>query len=155
MATGNVVKYNQLESILFSTSGRQWDDATAGNIMFCLADNTYTPSATHTTTTDVGAALIASGDGAPINATGLTVDGSTTAGTTYYTSADADFGATVTVSAKWFIAVQPVTAGTFSSTTSNLLFVVDLDTASGSAEITATASPFVVYVGGNGWFKSV
>lgn len=155
MALGTVTKYNQLEKQIGADAERQWDDATAGNIMFCLADAAYTPAATHTTTADVGANLITTGDGAPIAATSLAIDNTTTPGTTYYDSADANFGASVTISAKWLIAVQPVTAGTFSATTSKLLWYVDLNNSSGSAEASSTASDFIVYAPTNGWIKSV
>jgi hypothetical protein len=84
----------------------------------------------------------------------LAIDNTTTAGTTYYDSADANFGATVTITAKYLIAVQPVTAGTFSATTSKLLFYVDLDTSSGTAEVSSVASEFVIIAPANGWFKT-
>jgi len=146
-------KYNQLEKQIGDTANRQWNDAAAGNIMWCLCGNGYTPSATHTTTTNL-ADLIASGDGAPMNATGLAIDNATTPGTTYYDSADANFGSTVTITAKYLIAVQPITAGTFSATTSKLLFYVDLDTSSSSAEVSSTASEFIIIAPTNGWFKT-
>lgn len=155
MALGTVTKYNQLESVLFGTAGRQWDDATAGSLMWCLADETYTPSATHTTTNDVGAALQTAGDGAPINVTTPAIDNTTTAGTTYYDADAANFGTTVTISEKYLICVQPVTAGTFSATTSKLLFYIDLNTASGSALAASIASDFRIDPPTNGWFKTV
>lgn len=155
MALGTVTKYNQFEKLIGDTANRQWNDATAGNIMFCLAHAAYTPAATHTTTTDLGANVITAGDGAPIAATALAIDDTTTPGTTYYDSADANFGAAVTVSAKWLIAVQPVTANTFSATTSKLLWYVDLNNTSGSTEASSTASDFIVYAPTGGWLKSV
>ncbi len=154
MALGTVTKYNSLEKTLFDTANRQWNDATAGNIMFCLCGNGYTPAATHDETADL-ADLITSGDGAPIAATALAIDNTTTAGTTYYDSADANFGSAVTILAKYLICVQPVTANTFSATTSKLLWYVNLDTTNGTAEVSSTASDFVVYAPANGWFKTV
>lgn len=155
MAVGAVTKYNGLESVLFDTANRQWNDSTAGNIMFCLVDNTYTPSAAHSTTSDLGAALITVGDGATrLAATGLSIDSTTTPGTTYYTSANANFGASVTITAKYLVCVQPVTANSFSTSTSKLLWYVDLDTASASSSVSSLASAFIVYVPTNGWFKS-
>lgn len=127
MAIGAVIKYNQLESILFGDAGRQWDNATAGSCMFCLADETYPPDITDTTTTDVGAALITAGDGAPVNVTTPALDKTTTPGTTYYDADPADFGDPVTIDAKYLICVQPVTAGTFSATTSKLVWFADLN----------------------------
>jgi hypothetical protein len=123
--------------------------------MFCLADETYTPSATHTTTTNVGAALITAGDGAPINVASPDLDAATTPGTTYYDSNAADFGASVTIDAKYLICVQPTAAGTFSATTSKLLWYVDLNTASGTAIISSVANAFKIDPPANGWFKTV
>lgn len=153
MAVGTVTKYNGFEKQIGADANRQWDDATAGNIMFCLAGSAYTPAATHSTTADL-AGVITTGDGAPIAATALAIDNTTTAGSTYYDSADANFGTTVTITAKYLIAVMPVTAGTFDAATSKLLFYVDLNTASGSATVSSTASDFLVYAPANGWIKS-
>ena len=153
MAVGTVTKYNGFEKQISADANRQWDDATAGNIMFCLVSAAYTPSATHSTTADV-TGVITAGDGAPIAATALAIDNTTTAGSTYYDSADANFGTTVTITAKYLIAVMPVTAGTFDAATSKLLFYVDLNTASGSATVSSTASDFLVYAPTNGWIKS-
>ncbi len=156
MAIGTVTKYNQWEDITGGAANRQWDDATAGNIMFVLAKASYTPSAAHTTVANIGIAdvdYIATGDGAPIAATTLDVDATTTPGTTYYDSDAANFGANVTISAKYLIAVQPVTAGTFAST-AKLLWYVDLDTTSTSSEVSSTASTFSVDASVNGWLSS-
>lgn len=155
MALGTVTKYNSLEVAIGDTANRQWNDATAGNIMFCLVTNAYTPSATHSTTTSLGANVITSGDGTPIAATSLTLDNTTTPGRTYFNSGNASFGSSVTITAKYLVAVQPVTAGTFSATTSTLLFYVDLDTTSGSSSATSTASNFTVYTPANGWFYTL
>lgn len=153
MPVGTVTKYNGFEKQISADANRQWDDATAGNIMFCLAGSGYTPAATHTTTSNV-TGLITAGDGAPIAATGLAIDNTTTPGSTYFDSADASFGTNVTITAKYLIAVMPVVAGTFSATTSNLLFYVDLDTTSSSSTVSSTSSDFVVYAPINGWIKT-
>ena len=153
MAIGTVTKYNGFEKQITADANRQWDDATAGNIMFCLCGNGYTPSATHSTTANL-TDLITSGDGAPIAATGLAIDNTTTAGSTYFDSADANFGSNVTITAKYLIAVMPVTAGTFDASTSKLLFYVDLDTSSSSAEVSSITSDFVIYTPTNGWIKT-
>jgi len=154
MAIGTVTKYNGLEKQLFDAANRQWNDATAGNIQFCLCGNGYTPVATHSTTANL-TDLITSGDGAPIAATTLTIDDTTTPGTTYYNSDSANFGGSVTITAKYLIAVQPVSAGIFSASTSKLLFYVDLDTSSGSAEVSSSSSIFEINPATNGWFKTV
>lgn len=154
MTVGTVTKYNSLEKTIAADANRQWDDATAGNMLFVLAGAGYTPSAAHALTSDL-TNVITSGDGAPIAATGLAIDNTTTAGTTYYDSADANFGAAVTITAKYLIAVQPATANTYNSSTGKLLFYVDLDNTNGSATVSSTASDFIVYAPANGWFKTV
>lgn len=155
MPVGPVTKYNQLEKQLFDTANRQWNDAATGNIMFCLVTSGYTPSATHTTTANLGANLISTGDGATrVAATALAIDNTTTPGTTYYDSADATWGSSVTITAKYMVAVQPVTANTFDSSTSKLLFYVDLDTTSTSSSVTSTTSSFTVVAPSTGWFKT-
>ena len=157
MAVGSVVKYNNTEANLFKDASRQWDNAASGNIMFCLCGNSYAFDATHATTNDL-AGLITSGDGAPINATGLTIDETVDPGKTYYQADDANFGAAVTITAKWMIAVQPVVAGTFSATTSKLIFAVDLNTASPTATISSAGSDFVILQPDtpfDGWFRTV
>jgi len=153
MAVGTVTKYNSLEKTIFGTANRQWDDATAGNIMFCLCGNTYTPAASHGTTASLSG-LITAGNGAPIAATSLLLDNTTTPGVTYYSSAAADFGSAVTITAKYLVCVQPVTANTFSATTSVLLWYVDLDITSSSTTVSSTASAFKVVMPTNGWFKT-
>lgn len=155
MAIGTVTKYNQLESVLFAESGRQWDSASAGSAMFCLAGAAYTPSATHTTTANVGAALITSGDGAPINVANPTIDPATVPGTTYYDSDPADFGSPLTVDFKYLICVQPVTPGTFSATTSKLLWYVDMNTVNAAAVVSAVSGQVKIFPATNGWFKTV
>jgi len=158
MAVGTVTKYNSLEKQISDTANRQWNDATAGNIMFMLVSAAYTPAETHSTTADVTTAsgvMITAGDGAPLAATTLAIDNTTTPGTTFFGSADANFGAAVTITAKFLVAVQPVTAGTFSATTSKLLWYVDLNTATAGSTVTSTASDFIVYKPTNGWFKTV
>lgn len=151
MAVGNVTKYNTLDS-LFDTANMQWNDATAGNIMFCLVTSSYTPVATHSTTSNLGANIIIAGDGAPVAATSVVLDSATTPGRTYFDTANVAFGNPVTITAKYLVAVQPVTPGTFSATTSKLLFYVDLDDTSPSSSASALASTFTVFAPATGWF---
>lgn len=154
MAVGTITKYNSFEKSVFDTANRQWNDATAGNIMFCLCSNAYTPSATHSTTANLSG-LITAGDGSPIAATGLAIDNTTTPGTTYYNSDDANFGVSVSITAKYLVCVQPVTANTFSATTSKLLWYVDLDVSSSTAQVSSTVAAFTVFHPTNGWLKTV
>ncbi|MDD2885268.1 MAG: hypothetical protein PHT48_09520 [Dechloromonas sp.] len=152
MSIGTVTPYNQAPKILLSDAGRQWDDAAAGSLFFCLADENYTPSLSHTTTNDVGAALITAGDGVAIPVTGAAIDDTTEAGSTFLQSDHADFGVDVTITAKYLICVQPVTANTFSATTSNLLWYVDLDDATTSATVSSNPD-FAILQPVNGWIK--
>ena len=125
--------------------------------MFILANSTYTPAATHTTIANVGTAgvnYIGSGNGAPIAVSSPTIDSSTTPGTAMFKSADANFGASVTISAKYLICVQPVTAGVIAAT-SKLLWYVDLNNATVSSEAYAAASEFKINMPATGWFKTV
>ena len=154
MAVGTVTKYNSLEKALFSSANRQWDDAAAGNIMFVLAGAAYTPSPAHATAANLTNVIVA-GEGAPIAATGLSIDSASVPGSTFYTSANANFGAVVTITAKYLIAIQPVTPGVYDAATAKLLFYVDLDTTGPAATVSSTASEFLVYAPANGWFKTV
>ena len=153
MAIGTVTKYNGFEKQIAADANRQWDDATAGNIMFCLCGNGYTPAATHTTTANL-TGIITSGDGAPIVAAGVSIDNTTTPGSTYFKTNDANFGSAVTITAKYLVAVMSVTAGTFDASTSKLLFYVNLDTTSSSATVSSVSSDFVIYTPTNGWIKT-
>lgn len=154
MAAGTVTKYNGFEKQVLADANRQWDDATAGNIMFCLCSSAYTPSATHTTTSNL-TGLITSGAGAPIAATGVSIDNTTTPGVTMFKTNNADFGSNVSVTAKYLVAVMPVTANTFSSTTSNLLFYLDLNTASAGSSAQSVNGPFVINAPSTGWIKTL
>lgn len=149
MTVGPVVLYNGATDVL-KTSSRQWDDATPGNIMFALVNHTYTPYATHATLANV-ASYITSGDGAPINATGLVMTTQSN-GYLYCTSDPANFGSSVTITAKYLIAIQPVTAGA-ATTTSKLIFYVDLDTTSSGNNVSSSAAPFSVVPPVTGWFE--
>lgn len=150
MTIGAVTKYNQKEKVLGGTANRQWDDATAGSCLFILCDENYGFDATHTTAANL-TGVITAGDGAPINVANPVIDDTTTPGTTAYSSDDANFGAAVTISAKWLVCVQPVTAGTY-ATTAKVLTCVDLNTDSASAVLTSSASDFSIPPNASGWW---
>ena len=150
MPIGSVQKFNQMESVLLSDANRQWDDTAVGSCMFILADNTYTPAAAHTTAAELSG-VITAGDGAPINLATPTIDAATLIGTTFLDSDPANFGVSVSVTAKYLICVQPATAASFLNTTDKLLWYVDLDTTSSSASKTSTASDFSINTPVNGW----
>lgn len=152
MPAGTVTKYNGMESELMLDAERQFDDATAGSLMFILADNTYTPLATHVLASDL-TGVITAGDGAPINLTTPVIDKTTLAGSTFIQSDDANFGATVTITAKYLICVKPVVAGTFDGASDKLLFYGDLDTTNSTTSKSSSASDFVILMPSNGWMK--
>lgn len=157
MAVGKVTKYNQMESIIFSASYRAWDHADTGSVMFMLAKEGYTPSATHTTVADIGTAGVhyinVGSHGEPIAVASRTIDVSTTPGTAYFKSADADFGSNKTLSAKYLIAIHPVTANVFAST-AKLLWYCDLNDASTSSVVQSVASDFIVNMP-TYWWKTI
>jgi len=154
MAISAVIPLNQFEGLMLSDASRQWDDATAGNIMYVLADETWTPLATHTTTNDVGttgaAVLTVAGDYNHLAATTLAVDAATTAGTSYLQSDAANFGASVSITAKYLIAIQPVVANTY-ALTSKLLWYVDLDDTTTGTTVSSVSSNFAINQPTNGW----
>ena len=150
MAISSVIKYDEFEKVLLDDANRGWDNGTAGSCMFILADNTYTPATTHSTTTSL-TGVITAGDGAPINVASPAIDAATTAGTTYLDSNDADFGSSVTITAKYLICIQPTAASTYSATTSKLLWYVDLDDTNSTTSMTRTASDFIITAPVNGW----
>jgi len=152
MAIGQVTKYDKLQSHLIKYPERHWDDPTAGNVMWLLATKDYTPDVTHDTVADLSSDYISAGDGAPINATSLDVDDATTAGVTYLDSALVNFGEAVSITAKYLVAVKPATPGTLAGT-SKLLFYVDLNTDSTSAEVSSIASAFKINAPANGWVR--
>jgi len=152
MAIAPVKKYNNLEKNLFSAVERQWDDLATGSNMFMLATNVYTPDVAHQTTNDVTGKVI-SGDGIPIAVLSPSIDSVSVAGTTSFSSAAANFGAAVTITAKYLICIQPLVANTFSLTTSKLLWYVDLDDTNATASLSSTASDFIINAPTNGWFS--
>lgn len=152
MPVGQVKKYDGMEAILNKDANRQWDDATVGNCMFILATNTYTFDSADSTATDL-LGVITAGDGSPINVDNPSIDENTVPGTTYIDSDAANFGASVTITAKFLICVQPVIAGTYAAT-ARVVWCVDLDTSSGSASKTSTASDFSINTPTNGWIGS-
>ena len=161
MAAGNVQVYDSAYTTLFQTVAggglRQWDDSTAGSIMWVLADATYTPADTHTTTSDIGTSgdAIVGGDGVPIAATDLAVTQSTA--NTYFLGGSGSpgdattvhYGTNTTITAKYLIATMPQTANSHSATTDELLFYVELETGS---TVSSSAGTFSITMPTNGWF---
>jgi hypothetical protein len=150
MAVGTVTKYNQFLDVIMGTADRQWDDGTAGSCMFVLVTSGYTPVATHTTAADLGANVITSGNGAPINVPSPAVNN--TSGVTWLNSSNAAFGNPVTITAKYLVCIQPVTAATY-ATTAKLLWYVDLNTAGSGSSVSSTADVFTVNTPASGWIS--
>lgn len=139
-----------MSGVLLGDATKQWNDAGVGVFMFIIADNTYTPLATHTVSFDLSG-VITSGDGAPINVTGRVVDSATVPGTTALKSNNADFGSAVTITGKYIICVQPAVAGTFDGSNDKLVWYFDLDDTSPTAQITVTSDEFIYTMPSGGW----
>ena len=144
--------YDRFLDDRLSNAELDWDDAAAGAFMWILATKDYVPNANHALSSDLSN-VIAAGDGAPINVTSRDIDNTTIAGDTWLNSDAANFGTPVTIIAKYLICVVPVVAGTYDPAASKLAFYVDLNTASGTAEIEVTGTEFRVDPPANGWMN--
>lgn len=150
MAIGKALPYDQFGGLLVRAANPQWDDPQAGAYMFALATSSYAPAFAHTTAADLGVAVITTGDGAPIAATNRTVQD--VLGKAYIRSNPANFGTTVTITAKYLLCLMPVTSNTY-TTTAKLCWYVDLDDTSTNASLVVTASSFEVSQSTNGWIS--
>jgi len=132
-----------------------WDAPDAGAFMFVLASSAYTPVFTHNDMTDVTGEIVA-GDGAPIDVANrsITVSGSPTR--TRYNSDDANFGTSVTVTAKYLLCVKPATPGSFvNDATTELVWYVDLEVASPNpGDPASVSSDFRINQPTEGWFTA-
>lgn len=148
MSVGQVQLYNQCFSIIADSANTQWD--TASGFAFILAKSTYTPLDTHTTVADLGVAdtdWIQTGDGAAILVPTLGI--SEVSGATRFTAGNANYGSSVTVTAKYLVCVEGDATIT---STDNLLWSQDLSQEGGSAQ--SSASDFVVQAPANSiWFQ--
>lgn len=152
MPVGNVTKYDGFESVLNSDAGRQWDNPTAGSCMFILCTDAHTPLKSHVTVADL-TGVITAGDGAPINVVNPALDKITTPGSTYVNSDPANFGASVTITAKYLMCVQPVIVGTHAAT-SKLLTYVDLNTTDANSSLISVAGDYSISPAVGGWAKT-
>ena len=146
MSLGTVQKYNQFPDLVLRSANRQWDDPAAGSAMFILATSTYTPSPAHSTAADLGANVITTGNGSPINV--ATPVQTLLANVTWFSSGGANFGNPVTITAKYLVCVQPVVAGNYAAT-AKLLWYVDLS--SGGGSLVVSAGSFNILPPVNGW----
>jgi hypothetical protein len=138
-------------------NGESPTDATAGAYHWLLATSSYTPNDTHSTTTDVTNQV--TGDGAAIAATNLEFLASPgaanesffQAGTTAGGAGVVQFGPNVTITARYLILVKNTTPPTFSATTSELIFFIDL---TGSAsDLSSSNGDFTITMPTSGWYK--
>jgi len=139
------------DAVLSANAGTQWDDATLDSFAFILVKSTHTPLDTDTTVADLGVAgtdWIETGDGAPIESTTRVV--TQTGADTFYDSADANYGASVTVTAKYLVCIKGDKDLVLS--TDKLIFWIDMETGGGS--VSSTNSTFNLQAPTNGWFKT-
>lgn len=151
MGIGTVTRYEKFPGISQEAAGFKWTDATAGAYMFGLVTSSYTPSVDHATAADFGANIITSGDGLPINCNSRVVNYTPADDKTWYSSASANFGNTVTITAKYLVCMMPVTAGTYANT-AKLCWYVDLNVGAGLS-YSRTAQSYIIDPPTNGWFS--
>lgn len=152
MSVGQVQVYDQCFQRLTLDAGTQWDVAGSTSFAFVLALSSYTPSDAHTTVADLGTAgvdWINSGDGSPIAIPTRSI--TMLSGATRFLAGNANFGSSVTITAKYLIAVEGDAAGVLS--TDELLWYQDLSQEGGSAQ--SSASDFVVQAPANSIWKQI
>ena len=154
MTVGAVQLYNGTNAFLLQNANHAWDLANSGSgYMFLLARNTYTPADAHATVSQIGTAgvdWINTGDGSALAVPTRSVVAS--AGAAQLQAGDANFGASVTISAKYLVCVRSANVGAQPAGTDDLIFWVNLRTEDG-AEVSSTASDFVVQApAGNIWW---
>lgn len=152
MSIGQVQIFDQCFELLAQDGNTQWDAAASTSFAFLLAKSTYTPDDTDTTVADLGTAgvdWIDSGDGSPIVVPSRSIDRS--GGVIQFKAANANYGSSVTVTAKYLICVE----GDSSSIASgdNILWYQDLSQEGGSAQ--SSASDFVVQAPANNIWKQI
>lgn len=151
MSVGQVQLYNQCLQRLTLDAGTQWDAAASTSFAYVLAKSTYTPADTHTTVSDLGVAdtdWIQTGDGNPIVVPTRSITESS--GAIRFLAGNANYGSSVTITAKYLVCVEGDEAGIVSG--DNLLWYQDLSQEGGSAQ--SSASDFVVQApSGNIWFQ--
>ena len=150
MAVGQVQLYNHCFERICQDADVQFDVTTTGNWCWLLATSSYTPADTHTTVADLGANYITAGDGAPLErgVTSVAIDNAT--GVTQFKAGNANFGSTVTITAKYLILAQANSASV--TGTDLIVFYQDLDDTGGSAQ--SSSSDFVVNAPANNiWFQ--
>jgi hypothetical protein len=148
MAIGAAVAYNKGILHLIQNATPDWDDG-AANFTFALLDTTYTPANTHALWSDVSLHQCDDADYAPKAVT--TRAATESSGNVYLDSDDANFGAAVTISARYLVCVQTASAGVLAPG-DKLVFYVDLNTGA-STNVSSSASTFNVQAPTNGWLR--
>lgn len=149
MAVGALVRYEKFPGIMLENAGRKWAETTAGAFMFGLASSSYTPDTAHATAVEVTGFLL--GQAAPIVVANRSVVYTPANDKTWYASDPANFGATVTITAKYLLCLMPVTPGTY-DTTAKLCWYMDLNVGAGLS-LSSTNSDFIINMPANGWFS--
>ena len=156
MAVQATQLYNGGYEHMFDSSQSPTESA-AGSYHWLLATQGYVPALTHLTTTSVTNQVGV--DGAPIAATnllfeatnGTAIESFFEAGTTAGGAGVVQFGPNATITARYLILVKNITAPTFSATTSELIFYIDL---TGSAsDLSSSNGDFTITMPTNGWYK--
>lgn len=139
MAVGTFTLYNTGKEALLTDNANQITWAT-DTIVAVLLGNGYTPAATHTQWSDVSTNHVTGTNYAPVALSGKTSTRS--GGTILWDCDDINFGANVTVTAK-YVAIVKRSGGAL-TTTDQLIGSCDLDNASGTATVSSTNSTFQV-----------
>ena len=139
MAVGNFTLYNAGKEALLTDNGTQITWAT-DTIVAVLLGSAYTPAATHVTWSEVSAQHVTGTNYAPVVLSGKT--SARSGATILWDCDDINFGANVTVTAK-YVAIVKRAAGALAGS-DQLIGYCDLENASGSATVSSTNSTFQV-----------
>ena len=139
MAVGNFTLYNAGKEALLTDNGTQITWAT-DTIVAVLLGSVYTPAATHVTWSEVSAQHVTGTNYAPVVLSGKT--SARSGATILWDCDDINFGANVTVTAK-YVAIVKRAAGALAGS-DQLIGYCDLENASGSATVSSTNSTFQV-----------
>lgn len=139
MAAGSFTLYNTGKEALLADNANQIDWA-SNTIVAVLLGAGYTPLNTHSTYADVSGQEISDVGYAPVVLTGKTSVNS--AGTILWDCADINFGANVSLTAKYVAFLKQ--AGGALAPSDQLIGRCDLNTASGSATVSSVNSTFAI-----------
>jgi len=130
MAISSAILFDSALDVLFTAGGTWWDDATRASA-FVLVKDSLSISGTLSTYGDIAGHEVTDPDYAPIPCANRTV--TRQSGVLYFSSDAADFGSTVTITAKYLVCLYGDSANL--SGTDPLLWYVDLNTGSGSVQV--------------------